>query len=203
MYFWRDKYFKSLKDVAAEARGIPEWSDYAAFCDEYERGLRGEAFTILERFICSLERAPFTDRRRFVSWLLRQADGREGRHMLGPHPLRVRIIEPTLLEWIVVEPECSEPHLWLGGYEHLKHAIELAPDDELAKRKLIILILRRVGLASHELPVWYLGNANEDLAVLREAEVLLQGLPSEDDRRQLAAKIGEKRKLIQEYLGQR
>jgi hypothetical protein len=47
--------------------------------------------------------------------------------MLVPHPLHVRVVEPTLLEWTEVEPGCSEPHRCLGGYEHLKRAIELAP----------------------------------------------------------------------------
>ena len=60
-----------------------------------------------------------------------------------------------------VEPGCSEPHRWLGGYEHLKRAIELAPDNELARRKLVVLILGRVGFASYELPVGYLGAAHE------------------------------------------
>ena len=57
MYFWRDEYFQTLKDVAAEARTVPAWADYAAFCEEYERGLRPEAFNILERFTSSMERA--------------------------------------------------------------------------------------------------------------------------------------------------
>lgn len=123
--------------------------------------------------------------------------------MLVPHPLHVRVVEPTLPEWTEVEPGCSEPHRWLGGYEHLKRAIELAPDDEPARRKLVVLILGRVGFASYELPVGYLGAAHEDLAALSEAEVLLQGLSSDDDRRQLAAEIAEERRLIQEYLRNR
>jgi hypothetical protein len=203
MHYWRKGYFESLRDVANAARTVPEWADYAVFCEEYERGLRREAFAILERFIFSLERAPFITRRLFVGWLLRQADRREGRHMLVPHPLNVRVVEPTLLEWTLVEPECSEPHLWIGGYEHLRRAIELAPDDELAKKKLIVLILGRVGFATHELPVGYLGVADEDLAALREAEMLLEGLSSNDDRAQLAADIAEERRLIQEYLRDR
>lgn len=120
--------------------------------------------------------------------------------MLIPHPLNIRVVEPTLLEWALVEPECSEPHLWLGGYEHLKRAVELAPDDELAKKKLIVLILGRVGFATHELPIGYLGVANEDFAALREAEMLLEGLSNNGDRVQLAADIAEERRLIQEYL---
>ena len=56
MHFWREKYFQTLKDIAAEARTVPWWADYAAFCEEYERGLRREAFNILERFPSSMGR---------------------------------------------------------------------------------------------------------------------------------------------------
>jgi hypothetical protein len=31
MHFWREKYFQTLKDIAAEARTVPGWADYAAF----------------------------------------------------------------------------------------------------------------------------------------------------------------------------
>ncbi|MGB8733190.1 MAG: hypothetical protein WCC99_18215 [Candidatus Sulfotelmatobacter sp.] len=200
MHFWRENFFQTLKDAAADAATVPEWADYGAFCTEYERGLRREAFTTLERFICSFEHAPFAERRRFVSWLLLRADGRDGRHMLVPHPLRLRIVEPTLLEWTVVEPECSEPHRWLGGYDHLRRAIELQPDDELARKKLVAYILGRVTFAAHELPTGYLGVAREDLATLMEAEGLLAGLSSGDERQKLAAEIVEHRAVIQEYL---
>jgi hypothetical protein len=200
MYFWREDYFKTLKDVAAEARAVPEWADYAAFCEEYERGLRREAFTILERFMSPLARAPFAERRRFVSWLSRRADRREGRHMLIPHPLHVRVVEPTLLEWTMVEPQCAEPHLWLGGYDHVRRAFELEPDNQLARRKLIILIWARVDFAAYELPVGYLGNIDKDLATLSEVQELLKGLSNEEDRLSLAGDLAEDRRLIEEHL---
>ena len=51
--------------------------------------------------------------------------------MLVPHPLSNRIIQPTLCEWIVAEPECAEPHLWLGDYDNLKSTLALKPDDDV------------------------------------------------------------------------
>jgi hypothetical protein len=201
MDYWRKDYFKTLIDVANAARMVPEWAEYAAFCDEYERGLRHDAFTILERFISFMEHAPFEKRRQFVRWISQEADGRQGRHMLIPHPLFVRVIEPTLLEWTLIEPDCYEPHLWLGGYDHLSRALELAPHGALVSKKLIIAILSRVGFATHELPSHYLGAATEDLAALGQAEALLQNLPNDDDRLKLAADIAEERELIQKYLG--
>lgn len=83
MHFWRKEYFNSLKDVAAKARRVALWVDYADFCERYEKGLRSEAFTILERFISSMEQAPFKERQDFVSWLLRESDGRDGRTCLS------------------------------------------------------------------------------------------------------------------------
>ncbi len=203
MHFWRKEYFQTLKDVAANAAASPEWADYAAFCLQYERGLRGSAFVMLERFVSSMEHALFVERRRFVSWLLQQADGREGRHMLVPHPLHVRVVEPTLLEWTVVEPGSSEPHRWLGGYDHLKRAIELQPDDTVARRKLVVFILGRVGFATHELPIGYIGAPNEGLALLKEAEAALQWLANDEERENFAEEIAENRTQIQEYLRRR
>jgi hypothetical protein len=112
MLHWRDDYFENLRRFASLARAIPEWSDYASFCEKCELGLRREAFGRLEHFIEYLEKSPFSERRKFVSWLLPRVDGVEGKHMLVPHPLSSRIIQPTLCEWIVLEPECAEPHLW-------------------------------------------------------------------------------------------
>jgi hypothetical protein len=200
MYFWRDRYFQTVKEVAVEAGDTPQWADYAAFCTEKERGLRQQAMSLLNRFISSLEGAPFPERRRFVSWLLDKTDGREGQHMLVPHPLFKRVIEPTLLEWTSTEPACSEPHRWLGGYEHLKHALELDPADELARRKFIACILGKVGFSTHELPFGYLGVPEKDLAALDEAEAALSRLPSDETRQCFDAEIAQVRKLIDDYL---
>jgi hypothetical protein len=200
MHYWRKQYFETLKVVATKASEFPEWADYAAFCLEYEGGLRKKAFALLDLFISVYEHAPFSDRRRFTSWLLSHAEGREGRHMLLPYPLNVRLIEPTLLEWTLVEPTCSKPHRWLGGYEHLQQAIRLDPRDDLARRKLILSILSRVSDAAHELPRGYLGDPTRDLAALAEAEELVPALQDEQMRSFWDSQIKFDRLLIEEYL---
>jgi len=203
MYFWRREYFQTLKDVAAEAINSPEWADYATFCLEYESGFRKKAFATLDGFIFKYERASFLERRRFVSWLLAAAEGREGRHMLLPHPLNIRLVEPTLLEWTLVEPDCSEPHRWLGGPEYLRKAIGLNPNDELARRKLIVWTLGRVSFAAHELPRGHIGDFKEDLEALAEAKELVPALQNERDRNFFVSQIDFDRACILEHIRKR
>jgi hypothetical protein len=204
MHYWREEYFGTLRKAAADAvRESPGWQDYADYCLEYERGLRSQAFVILGRFISRMEREPFEERRRFVSWLMQMADEQKGSHMLVPHPLRLRIVEPTLLEWTEADPRNSEPHRWIGGLEHLERAIELDPTDGIALRKLVILLLSWVSYATHELPSGYLGTVSEDLAILSKAEDLLPRLANEDDRAAYAVDIADHRFAIHEYLRRR
>ena len=203
MFHWRDDYFENLRRVASLARAIPEWSGYASFCEKYEQGLRKEAFGRLEHFIEYLEKSHFSERRRFVSWLLPRVDGVAGKHLLVPHPLSSRIIQPTLREWIVAEPKCAEPHLWLGDYDNLKRALVLKPDDDVIRRKLVACILNRIDLATHELPTGYLGEPNEDLIALDEAEGLIEKLTSEQERADFGAALREQRSTILSYINSR
>ena len=66
MWFWRDRYFASLKKVADAASSEPEWSQYARYCRELEKGLRKMALSSLNTFVTDLEGKPFVERQRFV-----------------------------------------------------------------------------------------------------------------------------------------
>lgn len=203
MYYWRKDYFESLKAAANEARAKQEWGDYASFCDEMELGLRKQSLATLDRFILSLERRPFSERRQFVSWLCTRADRSWGNSILIPFPLQVRVVEPTLAEWTIEEPTDSEPHRWIGGYEHLIRAIELEPDDQIARRKLVLCVLSRVSNNAHELPIGYLGTPHEDLEALKEAEDILPRLSNVEDRHALHSDITELRPALHTYLAAR
>jgi hypothetical protein len=154
----------------------------------------------LARFIAWAEHAPFSERRKFVVWLLLLLDRSDWRRQLAPYPLEVRVIEPTLLEWTLVEPECPEPHRWLGGEEHLSRALELDPNDQIALRKLVVHILGFVDFGTHEMPYGYLGSAADDLVALERAQGLLGNLSDEHDRAMFANEIKLEMDLIREYL---
>lgn len=203
MHFWRKDCFELLKVAASEAKAVPVWMDYAGFCASLERGLRKTALVKLTDFITVLERSPFEERKRFTGWLSHLADQHSCRHMLVPHPLQLRVIEPTLLEWTMVEPSNFEPHLWIGGYEHLRQALELAPEHQAVRRKLIISILSRVSNNAHELPIGYLGAPQEDLSALAEAEAFLSGLSDVENRSAYGLEIKEIRDSINEYVRRR
>lgn len=201
--YWRDDWFRSLREIAREATQFPAWTGYAAYCTEIERGLRKLALSTLDRFILRMERASFSDRKAFVSWLLGGIDQSPAADILAPYPLRHRLIEPTLNEWLTAEPLCSEPHRWLGGYDHLKEALQLEATDEIARRKFVWFILDSVGYSAHELPQGYLGDPRHDLALLREAEEAAQRLQDVDVHRSAISDIQGIRQQIEQWLGGR
>ena len=191
MLHWRDASFQTLRDVASTVRSAQKWPDYVTFCEEYERGLRASAFGTLDRFIASIEQAPFSERREFVEWLLRRTDGRDGLSMVMPHPLHRRVIEPTLMEWTQVDSRCSESYMWLGGYDNSKPALQLNPKEDRIRPKLITKILQLVNFATHELPTGYIGSPSNGIAAFGEAQSLSLKLTSEAERQELATTVEE------------
>ena len=147
-----------------------------------------------------MERANFQDRRAFVSWLLTFTHDRDGSERLIPHPLKVRVVEPTLSEWTLLEPRCAEPHRWIGDKENLEIALDLDPSDQIARKKLIIEILRYIEYAGHHLPSGYLGDAKTDLATLSRVEELLQAVDDAEFKDHLKSDVEEERAAIEEYI---
>lgn len=188
--------------MIADAACSPLWQGYVDYCRQGERGLRSDALAKLESFIVEMEQASFEERQRFVSWLMLRVSTKGRAYPLCPYPLNSRIVKPTLHEWTVVEPYCSEPHRWLGGYEHLKIASNLDPTDLTTRRMLIGAILNRISMNTHEIPsgYGYMGVPNEGFADLDEAETLANALPTSEERNKAAKRIDAERFLIRQYV---
>lgn len=109
--------FAALQRAAADAAGDPALEEYATYCRLREKGLRRQALSHVERLASSLADAAFPRRLAFVSWVLAESLAGESTSdglLLLPHPLRRRLVEPTLLDWTRWRSDVPEPHFWLG-----------------------------------------------------------------------------------------
>jgi len=199
MYYWRDKSFQVLAEAASYASTFSHWSEYARFCDLLEKGRRKEALNHLAAFVEVAVRWPFPQKKEFVSWLYYFAYEHADSFLLMPYPLCKNFLEPVLGEWIGREPENGEPHRWLATPQSLEEAIRLNSADEIARERLIRMILYWVEYSTHEYPRGYIGNPDEDSQALNKVETLVEGLPVEEKRTAYRARIAKERKLIEDY----
>lgn len=141
---------------------------------------------------------PLVGRQAFVRWIAEARCGFDDAGALIPVPLLARLIRPTLFEWIGDEPGAAEPHLLLGllyNWEvdkggsdvHFRNALERDPGCELARLRLIDLLMLQVDDSQHHLPEGYIGDPVADLQTLDEVDRLL-GAISDDLRRHRIAR---------------
>jgi len=200
MWFWRKKSFQALTEAASFASAFPDWLEYARYCELFEKGLRKDALNHLSVFIEASAKWSFVEKKKFVSWLYHFAYEDPEAYLLMPYPLSQNLLEPTLAEWAEAEPEEAEPYRWLGTYEHLKRALELDPNDEIAIYRFAMKILNGVSYSTHELPYGYLGNPQEDLSALAEAEEHIKRISDEEKKSNYRDWISEEREIINNHL---
>lgn len=216
------EYSEAIRLIASEAAREPAWHTYARYCRERERGLRKRALRTLENFVGTAEWWPFGARLSFAAWLCAHLE-RPGwaRFDLTPHPLATRILRPTLVEWTTRDPAAPLPHRWLGmffGYDyyqgpraglaeppgdrkqHLRRAIELDPTEQPARVQLAELLMGDLEYDAHHLPEYYIGEAEHDGGVAKEAAHLIEGLTDPIDRVRLRAEFAAARQLLEDWL---
>ncbi|WP_152568693.1 hypothetical protein [Microvirga sp. BSC39] len=175
----------------------PDWNDYHEYVSLRERGLRREAFQRLNRFLNFLVTESFNERRDFVCWLFSENENIESL----AHPLKVKIVEPLLKEWINCDPNDFRPHLWLGTIPHLWEAHRLAPDDQDIRWCLALNVLRAIQYEVHELPIGFLGDDPEgSYTMLLRLRRLLVPLSASDRPRQVWAEIESIIEILGNYL---
>lgn len=199
MWYWRGDNFRGLREIADALSERAELHEFVQYCRLREQGLRKEAFLHLEAFLQDARQWSFPRRRDFADSLMHLRLNHSRAYDLLPHPLRKGLVEPTLQEWIGVEPNNPVPHRWLGTLESLREAVRLDPREQIARRQLISMIAGFVHYGVHELPWYYCGSPEEDLAFLDEARLAAQGIADSTEQGRLMQEITDLQSLVSSY----
>jgi hypothetical protein len=189
------KWHDVMTSVSAEIANEPSWRLYADYCKARANDHRDHATVVAELFVELGQGWSFEEKRRFGLWLMnstgpimerfgqskyesRATAGGPG--IFAPRIVVWAILLPMLVEWRRKEPTNPEPHFWLALYDHNEHpaqslreAIRLDPAYGPARAALARHILKSIEYNQHELPSGYLGNPDDDLIALGEAQVLV------------------------------
>lgn len=168
MFYWRKDSFEKLRSLQERLALHTELAEYCEYLRLLDSGLRRDALARLPALLQTLATADSCRRRDLASLLLRVTEHEPG-HRLMPQPLLAGFIEPTLADWKSACPQDPEPLRWSKSIDDLALALSLDPACDYTRRKLVLRILGHVGYAAHELPAGYLGDARNDLELIRLA----------------------------------
>jgi len=163
----------ALLTVGKAAAENKEWTKFAQYCFDREKGLRKEAFGQLNDFLKNTESWTEEAKIEFVVFLfpffetIQDAD-----YGAFPQPLSEKLIKPTLKKWCLNEMNDSRPFRWYGKYyssiEHVNRALEINPQDDKARQILLKWGTYHLYYSVHHLPEGYIGDLNEDLVLIDE-----------------------------------
>lgn len=185
-----------------------EWYLFAKYCDLRKKGLRSEALKCLNEFIESAVIWDFEPRKEFVIWLLSLGEGSPDfpNSLAIPDSLDRKLITPTIKEWALQKPADHRCFRWLGrwfdgGKDALRKALQIQPEDQLARYVLIRSINRELWNSIQCLDKdKYLGNPKVDLELIDEAGLLIDGFKDEGLIEPHIQSIEKIKQLIQDYL---
>jgi hypothetical protein len=212
-----------LRNVAAQASANEAWSEYARYCCDREAGLRRDAFQHLEKFLETAKAWSFEDRSAFANWVCVRITefGESDSCGLVPRPLAEQLVVPTLREWATRETTDSIPCRWLGmffsgvvypglraglsrgaddAYSLLREALRRNPNDDLARIRLLEMIVGDAEFSCHHLPHYYIGDPKDNLARIAEAVELLPAIVDPAQNARLQSEIDHVSQLIDDWI---
>jgi hypothetical protein len=195
-----------LAFLATEAKNEEAWLEFSRFCKFRAQGVRAAAMEHLSSFLQGAVDWSLGERLTFSKWVLWRSRKFHDNRVVLPHPLRTKLLIPTLRSWIESSPGEAEGHLWLGllrcdePWLHLEQALELDPSCELARRTLTDWIISGVEYNQHELPSGYINDPVDDLNDLERASRLASGSTEEVRVRLWQQEIAELRARAEVWL---
>lgn len=195
---------EALCAIATVAEEQPAWADYAAYCRAREAGQRKDAFRQLETFLRAAAGWADGQRQAFAAFLLPFVETVAGADQGPlPHPLRERLLRPTLAAWCATETADSRPFRWYGklfrSEAHLQQALAIDPADDQARQLLLGGWIDRLYFATHHLPDSYIGDAKADLQWGESLRAQIDLLRDEALRKQWQSVLEDYLELIRNY----
>jgi hypothetical protein len=200
MWYWRKENYEGLLGFANQIADEPELSDYANYCNLREKGLRKEAFISLNKFIESTRKWSLQQRYKFVDLIFQVEFENTGVYDLVPHPLNKFLFEPTLAEWVQVNPDDPSVYRWLGGENNWRKALLLDENDQVSLFRLVKRLIYNSYFSTHHLPEGYIGNPSEDMMELYEAQGLMHKIKDPDVQTAFLVELDNYKELVGNYL---
>ena len=195
----------ALLTVGNSALKNSDWTDYANYCYDREKGLRKEAFKNLDNFLKSTLNWTFKNKIEFVKFLFpffeTVVDADYGPF---PHPLSDKLIKPTLIKWCETEMNDGNPFRWYGKYyrseEHLFRALEINPADNLARETILSWWTYNINYSVHHLPEGYIGEPFDDIKLGEKIKDQIQQLTTPELRQHWTKELEEDLELVRNYI---
>lgn len=195
----------ALLTVANLALLNSDWTDYANYCFDREKGLRKKAFKHLDNFLELTVSWTIEKKIDFLNFLLPLFDKVvDADYGPFPQPLSDKLVKPTLGKWCEFEQTNSNPFRWFGTYykseAHLFKALEIEPNDDKARQTLINWWTYNIYFSIHHLPDSYIGEPNIDIKLGEKIKRQIDLLVDIKLRIHLTNELEEDLELVRNYV---
>jgi len=195
----------NLLTVGNTALKNPDWTDYAKYCIEREKGYRKEAFKYLDLFINATESWTKEQQQEYIEFIFYFTETIPNNHCdFIPQTLSERLIKPILKNWCEIETKDSRPFRWYGtqfeNEDYLLKALKINSTDEFARLTLINRSIEIINSDLHHLPEFYIGEPDYDLVLSEKVRKQIEKLTSLELRDRLTIELEEYLELINNYV---
>lgn len=195
----------ALNIVAQAVESNPQWERYGKYCLLRVKGIRKQAFQMMNTFLAEAKQWSNEDKKAFVQFLMPLCeDVSDADYGPFPQPIRDQLIKPTLENWCTVETVDSNPFRWYGKYfqeeNYLFKALVVNPKDDKARREIVSRILYKIDFATHHLPDYYIGEPAYALKWRDEVRVHIALFEDDKIRRFWAEELDSAMVLVENYV---
>ena len=203
-YDWHPRSFDSLLSLAEALAREPGLEELAAYCRLCESDAPREAAAALEQFLDQTEEWDRATKQRAVDTLLQfHTRARESQPFLS-QPLLERLVRPVLIQWAGQLDRPLIPVRWLALLDRdpklLARVLDADPGDAQVRAILADRLLGFVDHATRHLHEGqFIGDVDESLENLRQAEALIGTAPNPAALASLAAELADFRALLADW----